>query len=1692
MRSEATPAGFGRRAIRLLTVMFLLMAHIGAAAPPARAATFTVDTTVDAGDAAPGDGDCATDAGDCTLRAAIEEANAGGGSGHDIVFNIPTTDPGYSAGVFRIAPSAALPVLGRRTSLDGTTQPGYLSTPLITLDGRGAGEAHGLVIDGSGSRVRGLAIGGFAQAGVVILKNNVTVDLNFIGTDATGVSALANGIGVYVSGNNSAVSANTISGNAGHGIDINGGQGTRVRSNRIGVDRSGGPLGNGEAGINVRGDSGRVRIGGIVGASNTIAHNGGDGVVFGPGAGNEGSVLRNSIHSNGGLGIDLRAGAEPPSTVTPNDAGDGDGGPNSLLNFPVITSAVETTGNVALDFTLDADVGDWFRIDFFRNGAPDPSGHGEGQTLVASTWVMQSAAGPQPSSVGFSGSAGDVITATTSRCDFILCLDLDKTSEFSAQFVVSPSNNPPVLVPIGSQGGDELGLITFDADASDPDDDGYSFALNNQPPGATIDSSSGVFSWTPTEGQGPGTYDIDVIVTDDGLPAMSDSETVAITVGEVNVAPSLGPISDATIDERVNFGFTATATDPDLPANPLTYSLIDAPAGATIGSSTGVFSWTPSETQGPGVHAFTVVVSDGGVPGPGSSQVVTLTVLETNEAPFLAPIGGQSVVELSQLTFTAMATDGDIPTDTLTYSLANEPAGASIDPGTGVFTWTPSEVQGPRSYDIDVIVTDDGSPARTDTETITVVVDEDNTAPVLGAVGDRTVDEGSTLGFTATGSDGDVPPNGLVFSITGAPAGASIDPVTGEFLWTPSETQGPGAYDMTVWITDDGTPPLAHSETITVTVDEVNAAPTLEPIGNMNADEHVPLLFTAIATDPDLPANRLTYSLDGAPAGATIDPATGEFRWAPSEAEGPGFYAFDVVVSDGALETRETITVTVAEVNVAPLLAGIGDQGVDEQTTLSFTAAATDPDAPQNTLTYSLDGAPAGAAIGSRSGSFSWKPAEFQGPGSYTFDVVVTDSGTPALEDRETITVVVAEVNRAPTLIGPGDLTADEGEVVNIGVGAWDPDLPAQTLTWSAARLPNGLSIDPTTGGITGVLERPGNVPTAHNVVVRVVDGVGGLASASFVWTVVPTNIPPTASDDFFSVDERDSITVSAPGLLANDTDVEPGVLSVALLDPPSHGDVDVASNGSFTYTHMGGAVVDDSFSYLLIDAGGAVDTGVVSIHVHEVNNPPRVTLDVITTAEDSPVVFDPVGNDTDPDGDTLTLDGFGQPGAGVIQRSGDGSLTFTPAADFSGTTTATYTVRDGRGGMSSGTVQLVVTPVNDAPVGIADTYEFRNYLPGSLAVLSNDSDPDGDALEIRWIGGLEVGSVDVEDGVIIYTPEPEWSGTTTFTYTVADPHGAVDIVEVSITVRQETRRTAISLIADLEFGAASLVGLGPTRVEASSVSPDPVQSVSLMVNAFYQTMGAFRLPFVFLGLSLVVLVGLGGVTKVPLLLAGRGRTHWSVVLLDRESALQVFKRPDPTSERIYNFNPTTESVLSTGKVVTEADTTWMRVHTPRGDGWVDSFHLTEQVDIPEFQDDQRPPKLLRDFAEQIRSGGDVTSLISERGLVLALTGAPTRLSKGQFDDLFGDSRFRRLPTVGKTLQAQEEFRIAVAEPFLTAFDDTGEVTAHTAHSSSALIPAEMLNFRYLALGEGRAQPWLVFFEYEDGKPRIVGLGIDE
>jgi len=492
----------------------------------------------------------------------------------------------------------------------------------------------------------------------------------------------------------------------------------------------------------------------------------------------------------------------------------------------------------------------------------------------------------------------------------------NKVQLYRLTLVTTPGaggNQPPNLAPLNSVSIPENVNHTFTASATDPDaGQTITYSLSGAPAGATIGASNGVFNWTPTEAQGPGTYTFSVVATDNGSPTLSDTESITLTVTETNSPPTITNAQNLNVNEGQLLTYDLNATDTDDPAQSIGWTVTGAPSGLAIQATTGILAWTPTEAQGPGTYNVTVRATDTGSPSQFDQEVITITVNEVNAAPSLAAIGNQNVNEGSNLTFTAVGSDTDTPAQTLTYSLVGAPSGATINPTSGVFNWTPTEAQGPNNYTFTVRVTDDGPGNLTADRSVTVTVNEVNSAPSLAAIGNQIVNEGSNLTFTAVGSDSDVPAQTLTYSLVGAPGGATINPTSGVFNWTPTEAQGQNNYTFTVRVTDSGAGNLTADRSVNVTVNEVNQAPVLAAIGTQNVSDSTSLVtINASATDADLPANTLTFSLSGQPSGMTINPSSGVISWSPAIADRVGSYTFTVSVSDGGspiLSDSESVT----------------------------------------------------------------------------------------------------------------------------------------------------------------------------------------------------------------------------------------------------------------------------------------------------------------------------------------------------------------------------------------------------------------------------------------------------------------------------------------------------------------------------------------------------------------------------------------------------------------------------------------------------------------------------------------------------------------------------------------------------------------------------------------------------------------
>ncbi len=285
-------------------------------------------------------------------------------------------------------------------------------------------------------------------------------------------------------------------------------------------------------------------------------------------------------------------------------------------------------------------------------------------------------------------------------------------------------------------------------------------------------------------------------------------------------------------------------------------------------------------------------------------------------------------------------------------------------------------------------------------------------------------------------------------------------------------------------------------------------------------------------------------------------------------------------------------------------------------------------------------------------------------------------------------------------------------------------------------------------------------------------------------------NDAPVSGDDTYSVNEDTTLIVNAPGVLANDTDVEGDALSAVLVTGPSHGTLTLNNDGSFSYTPDPNYNGTDSFTYQANDGTAGSGIVTVTLTVNAVNDAPVALNDSFSTAEDTILnVVAPgvLSNDSDVDGDTLSAALLSQPTHGTLTLNGDGSFAYTPAANYNGLDSFTYKANDGQADSGIAMVTITVGNANDAPVALNDSFTTAENTILNVAasgVLANDSDVDGDTLSAVLVSQPTHGSLTLNsNGSFSYTPAASYNGTDSFTYKASDGQTDSGVATVTITI---------------------------------------------------------------------------------------------------------------------------------------------------------------------------------------------------------------------------------------------------------------------------------------------------------------------
>ena len=407
--------------------------------------------------------------------------------------------------------------------------------------------------------------------------------------------------------------------------------------------------------------------------------------------------------------------------------------------------------------------------------------------------------------------------------------------------------------------------------------------------------------------------------------------------------------------------------------------------------------------------------------------------------------------------------------------------------------------------------------------------------------------------------------------------------------------------------------------------------------------------------------------------------------------------------------------------------------------------------------------------------------------GRVVIRVAVDDGrgGTAAAE------VAVEVVNRPP-VFGPSprfELAENRdggGTPVTLGrVGVTDPD--GDDVELGLASGTGRFAIDAASGALSYI--GPGEDfeagPNRYALTVTATDALGGEAQAEVVVHVVDVNEHPVATDDRLSVAEDRKTRVD---VLANDADPDRGDrIRVVSVGPPGHGQTQVVGAGSAVqYAPDPNYHGTDRFTYVVADAGGLADTATVEVTVVPVNDAPEAADDQATTREDEAIEIPVLDNDADLDGDRLRVQSVSPAGHGTAEVAVDGtSVSYVPDPNYHGPDRFTYVVADTDGLADTATVEVTVTPVNDAPEAADDRATTAEDEAVEIPVLDNDVDLDGDRLQVRSVSPPGHGAAEVAaDGTkVSYLPDPNYHGPDRFTYVVADMDGLTDTAAVEVTV---------------------------------------------------------------------------------------------------------------------------------------------------------------------------------------------------------------------------------------------------------------------------------------------------------------------
>jgi len=908
----------------------------------------------------------------------------------------------------------------------------------------------------------------------------------------------------------------------------------------------------------------------------------------------------------------------------------------------------------------------------------------------------------------------------------------------------------------------------------------YSWSASGLPNGMNINTTTGAVFGTPTVA---GTFNFMVTVQDSSSPQQTASKVLTITVSAATSTLSITTttLNPPTATVGVGYGaqqaVTATGGQP-----PYTWSATGLPSIMGINATTGAVFGTPTVA---GTFNFTVTVQDSSSPQQTASKVLTITVtvptstLSITTTTLNPPTATVGVGYGAQQAVTA--TGGQPP---YTWSASGLPSVMGINATTGAVFGTSTVV---GTFNFTVTVQDSSSPQQTASKVLTISVlpatstlsiTTTSLNPPTATVG---VGYGAQQAVTATG--GQTP---YAWSASGLPSGMAINAATGAVFGTPTVV---GTFNFTVTVQDSSSPQqtaskvltisvLAATSTLAITTTSLNPPTATVGVG-YGAQQAV------MATGGQTP---YSWSANGLPGGMSINSTTGAVFGTPTIA---GTFNFTVTVQDSSSPQQTaskvlsitvsaaTSTLSITTTSLNPPTATVG-VGYAAQQAVTATGG-------QTPYAWSASGLPNGMAINSTTGAVFGTPTV---AGTFNFTVTVQDSSSPQQTASKVLSITVvggtSTLSITTTSLNPPTATVGVAYAAQQAVTATGGQTP---YSWSAAGLPNGLTINATTGAVFGTP----TVAGAFNFTVTVQDNGSPRQAASKVLSLFCGSAQPTCALNC-SADVPASGNVGAPlSFVATSSSSScTGTVSPSW----TFGDGKTGSGASLTHAYLTAGV----FNWTLTTSQGdstCVRNGTVSIGTLAAGLP---TIDYFRANHDQIVV----GGTSDltwsvRNASTITLEGLGA----VAASSG---TTVTPSS----TTTYKLTATNSAG---SQTATLTVRVDSGLNVSVrADRVSGTTPLVVSFTVLVSGGVPP---YRYQW----SFGDTSVQ-------PIHTWSTATSedVTCSVTDTHGSIQKSNVRIVAAPKTDGVKLEF---LELNQSSSLVVSRIGASADGVTKIEVRATT-------------------------------------------------------------------------------------------------------------------------------------------------------------------------------------------------------------------------------------------------------------------------